>query len=375
METLIENKTFADAEINHLLTPEKKIDLLRQMFRIRRFELTALKQYQTSGQMGGFLHLYTGQESVAVGTLSLCGDDDHVIAGYRSHGNALAMGMSMNECMAELFGKVTGCSKGKGGSMHFFAPDKNYWGGHGIVAGQTPLGMGLAFALKYQGRKGCCLCFSATARSIKGFIRHPEPGLALEIPVIYIIENNQYSMGTSLERLPPTKPASPPGPKVTTSNGTGLTAKIFTKFAPKLGPPSSAPITNAGPRCWKLTPIVTTVIPCRMPTRKNIATPRRSKNIGSSMIHFNSGRHDCWPRASSRNRRLASWMPPPRPKPSQPLSLPRRARCRNRRIFFPMFIMRWISKPRRAGPGNIFSTINPDFTDYYPCPRSPIVKP
>ena len=159
METLIENKTFADAEINRQLTPEKKIDLLRQMFRIRRFELTALKQYQTSGQMGGFLHLYTGQESVAVGTLSLCGEDDHVIAGYRSHGNALAMGMTMNECMAELFGKVTGCSKGKGGSMHFFAPDKNYWGGHGIVAGQTPLGMGLAFALKYQGRKGCCLCF------------------------------------------------------------------------------------------------------------------------------------------------------------------------------------------------------------------------
>jgi pyruvate dehydrogenase E1 component alpha subunit len=201
METLIENKTFTDAEINRLLTPEKKIDLLRQMLRIRRFELTALKQYQTSGQMGGFLHLYTGQESVAVGTLSLCGDDDHVIAGYRSHGNALAMGMSMNECMAELFGKVTGCSKGKGGSMHFFAPDKNYWGGHGIVAGQTPLGMGLAFALKYQGRKGCCLCFLGDGAVNQGVYQASLNLASLwSLPVIYIIENNQYSMGTSLER-------------------------------------------------------------------------------------------------------------------------------------------------------------------------------
>src|ERR1035437_1564312 len=201
METLLKTKTFADAEINRQLTTEERIDLLRQILRIRRFELTALKQYQTSGQMGGFLHLYTGQESVAVGTLSLCGDDDHVIAGYRSHGNALAMGMSMNECMAELFGKVTGCSKGKGGSMHFFAPDKNYWGGHGIVAGQTPLGMGLAFALKYQGRKGCCLCFLGDGAVNQGVYQASLNLASLwSLPVIYIIENNQYSMGTSLER-------------------------------------------------------------------------------------------------------------------------------------------------------------------------------
>ncbi len=127
METLNEVRTFAGAEINRKLTPEEKIERLRQMLRIRRFELTALKQYQTSGQMGGFLHLYTGPDSVAVGTLPLCGEDDHVVAGYPSHGNALEMGMSMNECMAELFGRATGCSKGKGGSMHLSAPDKNYW--------------------------------------------------------------------------------------------------------------------------------------------------------------------------------------------------------------------------------------------------------
>lgn len=201
METLIETKTFSDAEINRKLTPEEKIDLLRQMLRIRHFEQAALKQYQTGGQMGGFLHLYTGQESVAVGTLSLRSADDHVIAGYRSHGNALAMGMTMNECMAELLGRATGCSKGKGGSMHFFAPEKNYWGGHGIVAGQTPIGLGLAFALKYKGVKGCCFCFLGDGAVNQGVYQESLNMASLwSLPVIYIIENNQYSMGTSLER-------------------------------------------------------------------------------------------------------------------------------------------------------------------------------
>lgn len=201
MEALLETKTLAAAKINHGLTAEKKIHFLRQMLRIRRFEQTALKQYQTSGQIGGFLHLYSGQESVAVGTLSLCGENDHVIAGYRMHGHALTAGMSMNECMAELFGRATGCSKGKGGSMHFFAPDKNFWGGHGIVGGQTPLGLGLAFGLKYKGLKGCCLCFLGDGAVNQGAY-HESLNLAAlwDLPVIYIIENNQYSMGTSLER-------------------------------------------------------------------------------------------------------------------------------------------------------------------------------
>ncbi|MGH7971238.1 MAG: thiamine pyrophosphate-dependent enzyme, partial [Limisphaerales bacterium] len=108
---------------------------------------------------------------------------------------------SMNECMAELFGKATGCSKGKGGSMHLFAPDKNFWGGHGIVAGQTPLGLGLAFALKYKGVKGCCLCFLGDGAVNQGVYRESLNLASLwNLPVIYIIENNQYSMGTSLER-------------------------------------------------------------------------------------------------------------------------------------------------------------------------------
>ncbi len=198
---VVEAADFAKAAINAKLTKKEKIRFLREMFRIRRFEQTALKYYQAGGSMGGFLHLYIGQEAVAVGTVSLMGKNDHVITAYRDHGHALAVGMGMNECMAELFGKATGCSKGKGGSMHFFAPDKNYWGGHGIVAGQTPLGLGLAYALKYKGLKGCCMCFLGDGAVNQG-VYHESLNLAAlwKLPVIYIIENNQYSMGTSLER-------------------------------------------------------------------------------------------------------------------------------------------------------------------------------
>ena len=197
METLVDP---ADAAINTRLTKEEKIRFLREMFRIRRFEQTSLKYYNL-GKMGGFLHLYSGQEAIAVGTISLLGDNDHVITAYRDHGHALAVGMEMNACMAELFGKATGCSKGKGGSMHFFAPDKNYWGGHGIVGGQTPLGLGLAFGLKYKGLRGCCLCYLGDGAINQGTF-HESLNLAalFKLPVIYVIENNGYSMGTSQQR-------------------------------------------------------------------------------------------------------------------------------------------------------------------------------
>ena len=191
---------FASSPINQSLTAEQKIDLYRRMVRIRRFEQASLKYYN-AGKMGGFLHLYIGQESVAVGTLSLCGPNDHNITAYRCHAHALAVGMSMDECMAELYGKATGCSKGKGGSMHFFAPDKNYWGGHGIVAGQTPLGLGLAYGLKYKGLEGCALCYLGDGAVNQGAF-HESLNLAalFELPVVYIIENNGYSMGTSQKR-------------------------------------------------------------------------------------------------------------------------------------------------------------------------------
>ncbi len=190
----------ASAPINQQLGTEDKIGFLRDMMRIRRFEQASLRQYQ-QGKMGGFLHLYIGQESVAVGTISLVGENDHLITAYRDHGHALAVGMSMDTCMAELYGKATGCSKGKGGSMHFFAPDRRFWGGHGIVAGQTPLGAGLAYALKYQGIQGACLCFLGDGAINQGAY-HESLNLAalFDLPVIYIIENNGYSMGTSQKR-------------------------------------------------------------------------------------------------------------------------------------------------------------------------------
>lgn len=201
MPALAESVTdFSTTDINARLTPEQKRHLLRDMIRIRVFETLSNQQYQNK-KMGGFLHLYLGQEAVVVGTVSLMGDNDHLITAYRNHGHGLAVGMSMDECMAELFGKATGCSKGKGGSMHFFAPDKNYWGGHGIVGGQTPLGLGLAFGLKYKGIKGCSLCFLGDGAVNQGAY-HESLNLAglWDLPVIYVIENNGYSMGTSQKR-------------------------------------------------------------------------------------------------------------------------------------------------------------------------------
>jgi pyruvate dehydrogenase E1 component alpha subunit len=200
MHTVLQSSGESRSTINDQLTKADKIQLLRDMYRIRRFEQTSLKYYNL-GRMGGFLHLYSGQEAVAAGTISLLGENDHVITAYRDHGHALAVGMSMNECMAELFGKATGCSKGKGGSMHFFAPDKHYWGGHGIVGGQTPLGAGIAYALKYKRIPGCCLCYLGDGAINQGAF-HEALNLAalFQLPVIYIIENNGYSMGTSQKR-------------------------------------------------------------------------------------------------------------------------------------------------------------------------------
>ena len=191
---------FASSPINQSLTAEKKIGLYTLMVRIRDFEMAALKSYN-AGKLGGFLHVYIGQESVAAGTLSLCGENDHNITAYRCHAHALASGMAMDECMAELYGKRTGCSKGKGGSMHLFAPDKNFWGGHGIVAGQTPLGLGLGYGLKYLGKEGCCLCFLGDGAVNQGAF-HESLNIAslFGIPVVYVIENNGYSMGTSQKR-------------------------------------------------------------------------------------------------------------------------------------------------------------------------------
>ena len=191
---------FGGAPVNLGLSAAKKIELYQQMVLIRRFEERSLRAYQAK-KIGGFLHLYTGQEAVAVGCCSLLGKDDHIITAYRDHGHAIAVGMDTKPLMAELYGKATGCSKGKGGSMHFFDPSRNFWGGHGIVGGQVPLGAGIAFALKYKGIKGACLAFLGDGAVNQGAVHETYNLAALwQLPVIFVIENNGYSMGTSQAR-------------------------------------------------------------------------------------------------------------------------------------------------------------------------------
>ncbi len=191
---------YAAAPVNASLSIDQKIELYRLMVRIRRFEERSLRAYQAK-KIGGFLHLYIGQEAVAVGCCSLMGKNDHVITAYRDHGHAIAVGMELNPLMAELYGKVTGCSKGKGGSMHFFDPARNYWGGHGIVGGQVPLGAGLAYGLKFKGLKGACMTFMGDGAVNQGAVHESYNLAALwDLPVIFVIENNGYSMGTSQAR-------------------------------------------------------------------------------------------------------------------------------------------------------------------------------
>src|SRR5437879_7877960 len=136
--------------------------MLRQMLLIRHFEEKAAEAYAL-GKIGGFCHLYIGQEAVAVGSLAALRDDDYVISSYREHGQALVRGVSPNAVMAELFGKATGCSKGKGGSMHLFDAEKRFMGGHGIVGGHIPLAAGIGFAIRYRGGDQVCLCYFGEA--------------------------------------------------------------------------------------------------------------------------------------------------------------------------------------------------------------------
>ena len=174
---------------------------LRQMMLIRRFEERAEMLYQKGNKIGGFFHQYSGQEPVAVGSIGVLREDDYVITAYRDHGHALARGMSAKAAMAELLGKVTGCSKGKGGSMHFFDVEKGFLGGHAIVGSHIPLAAGVAFAIKYRGEDRVCICYFGDGAINQGSVHEALNMAALwKLPVIYIVENNMYAMGTSLAR-------------------------------------------------------------------------------------------------------------------------------------------------------------------------------
>jgi pyruvate dehydrogenase E1 component alpha subunit len=176
------------------------LKLYRQMVLTRRFEEASAKAY-SQGKIGGFLHLYIGQEACAAGALSVLGENDRVITTYRDHAQSLIRGTSARACMAELFGKVTGCSKGLGGSMHFFDAAKGMLGGYGIVGGHVPIAAGVAFADKYRGEKNVTLCFFGEGSATIGAFHE---GMALaalwKLPIVFICENNEYAMGTPLSR-------------------------------------------------------------------------------------------------------------------------------------------------------------------------------
>jgi pyruvate dehydrogenase E1 component alpha subunit len=179
---------------------EVYLEWYESMLLQRRFEEKAGQLYGMQ-KIRGFCHLYIGQEAVSAGIMSAIRPDDNLITAYRDHGLALAKGMTANECMAELYGKATGCTKGKGGSMHFFSKEKRFFGGHGIVGGQIGLGAGIAFADQYMENDRVTVCLFGDGAARQGLL-HETYNMAMlwNLPVIFICENNHYAMGTSVER-------------------------------------------------------------------------------------------------------------------------------------------------------------------------------
>jgi pyruvate dehydrogenase E1 component alpha subunit len=184
-----------------VLDREEMHGFLRSMILQRRFEEAAGEAYAL-GKIGGFCHLYIGQEAVSTGALSALRPDDYLITTYRDHGQALVRGVSARAVMAELFGRVDGCSRGKGGSMHLYDRDLNFLGGHGIVGAHVPLAAGVAFAIKYRGTDQICLCFMGES-VVNGGAFHETLNMCSvwQLPAVFIIENNKYGMGTDINRV------------------------------------------------------------------------------------------------------------------------------------------------------------------------------
>lgn len=186
----------APAHINH----ETLLELMRIMLLIRRFEEPCDKYYR-AGKMGGYVHFYIGQEAIAAGLIPLMIKGDTMLASYRDHGHALALGTEPRKVMAELFGRATGAAGGKGGSMHIFDMARGFLGGYGIVGGSVPLSVGAAFALKYRGDKNVCVTFFGDGAMQQGSV-HEAMNMAglYKVPCLFVLENNKYAMGTSVER-------------------------------------------------------------------------------------------------------------------------------------------------------------------------------
>ncbi len=182
------------------LTRERALHLLREMLRIRQFEVRCAEVY-AAGQIRGFMHLYDGEEAIAVGVMQVLEPGDAIVSTYREHGHAIARGIAMGPLMAELYGKRTGCSGGRGGSMHIFDAATRFYGGNAIVGGGLPLAVGLALAERMQGRRGLAACFFGEGAAAEGEF-HESMNLAAlwKLPVLFLCENNLYAMGTALAR-------------------------------------------------------------------------------------------------------------------------------------------------------------------------------
>jgi pyruvate dehydrogenase E1 component alpha subunit len=180
------------------LTRTELLEMHYKMALIRRFEEKSAEEY-TRGKIGGFMHLYIGQEAVGVGSIKALRPEDKILCSYREHGHALAKGMAPGAVMAELFGKITGCSKGKGGSMHMWSDEMGIYGGNGIVAAQMPIAAGVAFSVQYQGKDTVIACYFGDGAVDEGAF-HESLNLASvwKLPVVYVCENNQYSMGMAV---------------------------------------------------------------------------------------------------------------------------------------------------------------------------------
>jgi pyruvate dehydrogenase E1 component alpha subunit len=188
------------ADRSGTLDREHGLDLLRQMLRVRRFEEKCAELYSAT-KIRGFLHLYVGEEAVSVGVIPRLGPDDAVVATYREHGQALVRGVPMPAVMAEMFGRATGCSRGRGGSMHLFDAGTRFYGGNAIVAGGLPLAVGLALADRMRGRHGVTACFFGDGAAAEGEFHECLNLAALwRLPVLFVCENNLYAMGTALPR-------------------------------------------------------------------------------------------------------------------------------------------------------------------------------
>jgi len=190
----------ADAKSVADFSKEQELSAYRTMLTIRRFEEKAGQMYGM-GLIGGFCHLYIGQEAVVVGMQMVLNEGDQVITGYRDHGHMIATGMDPKGVMAELTGRAHGYSRGKGGSMHMFSVEKGFYGGHGIVGAQVPLGTGLSFANRYRGNKNLSVTYFGDGAANQGQVYESFNMAELwKLPVIYVIENNRYAMGTSITR-------------------------------------------------------------------------------------------------------------------------------------------------------------------------------